>query len=377
LDNFKGLNPKFEVEYVDPDREPTRAKQSGIKKYGTLQLTVGPRDTKIEDANEEKITNALIKLLKEKSPTLCSLTGHGEKSFASQEAEGYSSIKKALADQSYEARDLNLLQEGKIPEVCDAIAILGPTKSLVPQESKIIHDYLANGGRAVIAVDLNLKGGEYSPEVIALLKDWNVKADVAMIVDPVSRMLGADASVALLANFSRDNPITRDFQANCLFPFARPLEIIPGAPPSLHVQWIGQTTPKSWAVADLKELSKGEVKLTPGKDRAGPFNGAIAIEGKQKDSKATKSTRMVAFSSSFFATNNYSRFAGNLDFFMNSVSWVMEDESLIAIRAKEEGPGKVELSQKSGTFIFLLTVILIPLAVAVSGLVIWIVRRRL
>jgi hypothetical protein len=55
----------------------------------------------------------------------------------------------------------------------------------------------------------------------------------------------------------------------------------------------------------------------------------------------------------------------------------MEDESLIAIRAKEEGPGKVELSQKSGTFIFLLTVILIPLAVAVSGLVIWIVRRRL
>ena len=55
----------------------------------------------------------------------------------------------------------------------------------------------------------------------------------------------------------------------------------------------------------------------------------------------------------------------------------MEDESLISIRAKEEGPGKVELSQKSGAFIFLLTVIVVPLLIAVAGLVIWIFRRRL
>ncbi|MGK5087998.1 ABC transporter, partial [Bdellovibrionota bacterium FG-2] len=78
-----------------------------------------------------------------------------------------------------------------------------------------------------------------------------------------------------------------------------------------------------------------------------------------------------------FATNNYSRFGGNLDLLLNSVSWVMEDESLISIRAKEDEAGKVELSQKQGTVIFLLTVIIIPLLVAAGGIAIWAWRRRM
>jgi ABC-type uncharacterized transport system involved in gliding motility auxiliary subunit len=66
-----------------------------------------------------------------------------------------------------------------------------------------------------------------------------------------------------------------------------------------------------------------------------------------------------------------------MDLFQNSVNWAMEDESLISIRPKEDGAGKVELSQKGGTFIFLVTVILIPLLVAAGGVVIWAVRRRM
>lgn len=377
LDNYKSLNPKFEVEYVDPDKEPTRAKQMGIRKYGTLVLNTDNRENKIEEVNEEKLTNALIKVLKEKSPTLCATTGHGEKSFNSQDAEGYDSVKKALTDQSYSIKDINILQETKIPEVCDAVAIVGPTKAFFEPEAKAIRSYFENGGRGIIAVDVSLRGGEYAPELLPLLADWYVKPLNSMIVDPVSRMLGADASVAILATFSKDNPITRDFQGNAAFPFTRPLEIISGAPAGLHVQWLAQTTPKSWAVADLKQLQKGEVRFDAAKDKPGPLNAAIAVEGKRKDSKATKNTRLVVFGTSLFATNNYSRFAGNLDFFLNSVSWAMEDESLISIRAKEEGPGKVELSQKAGTFIFLLTVILIPLSVAAGGLGFWIYRRRL
>ncbi len=385
LENYKGINPKFEVEYIDPDREPTRAKQSGIKKYGTLLLSVGGRENKIEEPTEEKLTNALIKLLKEKSPVFCTVSGHGEKSFTSQEAEGYEIAKKALTEQSYEVKDLSIVQDGKIPETCDAIAIMGPTKAFFPQEIQAVESYLNNGGRAVIAIDLNLKGsGEYAPELLPVLAQWHVKPDLGMVVDPLSRMFGVDSSIAISAAFSKDHAITQDIQgtqqdaqAKCFFPFTRPLEILPSTPPSLHVQWISQTTPKSWAVMDLKQLAKGEVSFQKGKDKAGPLNAAVAVEGKQKDSKATRNTRLVVFGTSFFATNNFARYGVNSDLFLNSVSWVMEDESLISIRAKDEGPGKVELSQKSGTFIFLLTVIIIPLLVSIGGLVIWIFRRRM
>jgi ABC-type uncharacterized transport system involved in gliding motility auxiliary subunit len=378
LEDYKGLNPKFELEYVNPDREPTRAKQASIKKYGTLQLLSGTRDNKIEEPTEEKLTNALIKLLKDKTPTLCAVTGHGEKNFSGQDAEGFDTAKKGLTAQSYEVKDLNLIQEAKIPDTCDAIAILGPTKAYFAPELKLIGDYLDNGGRAIVALDVNVKGGaEFAPELTALLKDWNVKVNEAMIVDPLSKMLGVDASVPILASFSKESPITRDFTTNCYFPFARPLDVIPGAPSGLKVEWIAQTTPKSWAVTDMTALATGQVKFTEGKDRTGPLSAAIAVDGKRAPSKSPRNTRLVVFGTSHFATNNYSRFGGNIDFFLNSVSWVMEDESLISIRSKEEGPGKVELSNKQGTVIFLLTVFVIPLLTAIAGVVIWVMRRRL
>ncbi|MGZ3709230.1 MAG: hypothetical protein ACXWPM_10850, partial [Bdellovibrionota bacterium] len=170
---------------------------------------------------------------------------------------------------------------------------------------------------------------------------------------------------------------TKDFQTNCYFPFTRPVEVVPGAPVEMKVQWLGQTTPKSWAVTDLKMLASGQIEFRPGKDRNGPLNVAVAVDGKQKDSKAPRNTRLVVFGTSNFATNNYQRFGGNMDFFLNAASWVMEDESLISIRTKEEGPGKIELSFKTGRFILLLTVFVIPLLVAAAGIVIWIFRRRL
>lgn len=377
LENYKAFSTKFEVEFVDPDREPTRAKQLGVKKYGTLHLAVGNRDTKVEELNEEKLTNALIKLLKDKSPTLCAITGHGEKSFTGQEAEGYQSARQALVNQAYEIKDLNLVQEGKVPETCDAIAILGPTKSYFQPEVKLIQDYLNQGGRALIALDVNIKGGEYAPELLPVLASWNVKPVWTVIVDPLSKMLGVDASVPIVASYSKEHAITKSFDMNSFFPIARPLEVLPGAPGGLTAQWIAQTTPKSWGVADAQQLAKGEVKFTAGKDRAGPMNVAIAVEGKQKDSKAARNTRLVVFGSSHFATNNYSRFGGNMDFFLNSASWLMEDESLISIRAKEQGPGKVELSQKAGTSIFLVTVLIVPLLIATCGIVIWVRRRKL
>ncbi len=379
LDNLRDLNPKFEVEYVDPDKEPTRAKQLQIKKYGTLVLNYGTKEQKMDEVTEEKLTNTLIKLLKDKNATLCFITGHGEKSISSNEAEGYQGIKKGLEGQSYDTKEFTLAQEAKIPADCSAIAILGPTKAFFDPEVKAIRDYLAGGGRALIALDVSIKGTETSPELVAVLKDWYIGVGNALIIDPLSKMLGVDAAVPIVATFSKENPIAKEFtaQQNCYFPFTRPLDVIAGAPADLKIQWIAKTTPKSWAETDFKELGAGKVQFTKGADKEGPLTTMMAVEGKLKGSTTATKTRLVVFGTSVFASNNYSRFGANVDLFLNSASWVLEDESLISIRSKEEGPGKVELSQQAGKFIFLLTVILIPLSIAIGGIVMWVIRKKL
>jgi len=377
LDNLRSLSPKFEIEYVDPDKQPTRAKQAGIKKYGTLLLTNGTRESKVDDPTEEKITNALIKLLKEKPQTLCAITGHGEKSFASNEAEGYLAVKNGLVDQSYEIRDVNLPQEGKIPANCDALAIIGPTKAYFGPEVKTLSDYLDAGGRAILAMDINIKSGNiYTPELKPILESWHVKQENAIVLDMISQRLG-DPALAVLPTFSKDNPITKDFKLACIFPFSMPLDIIPGAPPEMKVQWLAKTTPSAWGETDFKGLQKGEIRQDEKHGIKGPMIEAIAVDGKQKDSKATRNTRLVVLGSSFFGTNNFSRFSGNLDFFLNIASWVLEDEGLISIRPKDEAPSMIDMSLKQARFIMLMTVILIPLAIAALGITIWAIRRRL
>lgn len=378
FENYKAISSKFNVEFVDPNKEITRAKQAGIKVLNTLVLTAGERTQRVEDPNEEKLTNALIKITKESNQTLCWLEGHGEKAISSKEGPGYDTVQQGLKDQAYEIQTVNLFQEGKIPPQCSAVAIVGPEKSFFEKEIEVVKQYLANGGRVLFALDIDVKKGkDKSPELLPVLREWFVSFDEALIVDPLSRLLGGDAAMPILATFAQDHAITKDFQTNCFFPFARPLEITKDIPSDIKVNWLAKTTPKSWGEADFNELTQGKVKFTSGKDFAGPLTTAVAVEGKQKDSKAPNKTRMVVFSTSQFAANEYSRFGGNIDLFLNAMSWVLEDESLISIRKKEEEEGRIELSQKEGTYIQLGTVAVLPSIIALFGVVNWVRRRRL
>ena len=68
----------------------------------------------------------------------------------------------------------------------------------------------------------------------------------------------------------------------------------------------------------------------------------------------------------------YSDFYGQDLFLHTRAQW-----AILTDRAKEEGPSKVELSQVQGNVILLLVVIIIPAVIAVGGIAVWAVRRRL
>jgi ABC-type uncharacterized transport system involved in gliding motility auxiliary subunit len=153
LENIRGLSRQITLEYVDPAKEPVRTQEAGIKQSGTLQLATSTRNLKIEGLDEEKFTNTLIKLLKTKTLEWCILTQHGERDLNSTQSEGYQTVKTALQQQNYTVKDINLITEGKIPSTCSALAVLGPKKSLFPQEIKLIQDYLSQNGKALFAFD--------------------------------------------------------------------------------------------------------------------------------------------------------------------------------------------------------------------------------
>lgn len=379
VESFQYFTKKMSVEYVDPDRDPTRARAANIKKFGTVILEVGKKEIRIDDINEEKLTNALIKIAKEKNQTVCFLVGHGEKSTDSKEADGYAAVKDEMTSSSWDIKTVNLLEDGNVPPACDALMVVGPNKDFFDKELTILKEWLDNGGRALFALDPDVRKGEDNNRQInsAILAPWYVHVQHNLVIDPSSRLNGVQASIPLVRNFNRDHAITKDFQALSLFPLASGVEILKGAAAGMKSNWLAKSTAAAFAETNFKDLAAGKAKFDQGIDVQGPIDMMVAVEGKKPNSNASRETRLVVMGSSAVATNGFARHAQNIDLFMNAVSWLVNDESLISIRPKEIGTQAITLSQTEGRLIQLLTMIFVPLLTFGLGVAVYIRRRKL
>ena len=118
--------------------------------------------------------------------------------------------------------------------------------------------------------------------------------------------------------------------------------------------------------------------FTPG-ETAGPLAIAVAVDAhapfKQKPLEGKPHTQIVVVGNSAFATNRfYSSFA-NGDFLANSVNWLAGDVELISVRPKLEEARILVVSQGAFNFIRWSSWLLLPMAVASTGLFVWWRRR--
>jgi ABC-type uncharacterized transport system involved in gliding motility auxiliary subunit len=377
LENYRYHTDKIKYEFVDPDKEPGRTNAANVKKYNTVIFESGGKETRTEDLTEEKFTNALIKLVQSKTVTMCFLTGHGERAIDGSSAEGYSYIAKEMGVSSWVTQSVNLLQEAAVPANCTVLIVLGPTKAFFDKEIDAIGQWLDNGGRALFALDPDIQRGEdRNAQINKLLAKWFVRVRHEIVIDPLSKLLGAEASVPIVATYNKEHVVTKDFQATTLFPIASSVESLPSPPATLKVKWLAKSTPKSFAETDFKGLGKGQAKFDSGNDRMGPLDMVVAVEGK-REASAKADARIIVMGSSAMASNGYARHAQNMDLFLNSASWLADDESLISIRPKEDSAQPITLSQTEGRFIQLLTMVLVPLFSIGTGVTTYIRRRKL
>ena len=69
---------KLTWKIVDPDSDPALARRYGIESYGTIVLETKARSEKVLDAEEEKLTNGLLKVTREGKRSVYVVQGHGE-----------------------------------------------------------------------------------------------------------------------------------------------------------------------------------------------------------------------------------------------------------------------------------------------------------
>jgi ABC-type uncharacterized transport system involved in gliding motility auxiliary subunit len=356
-------NGKFTWKVVDPDREPALARRYAIEAYGTVVLETKTKSEKVSDADEEKLTNGLVKVTREGKRTVYVLQGHGEHELNNAERGGFTEAKAALERANYEVKPLMLAREGKVPDDAAVVIEPGPRTDLFPPVLEALDAYIGRNGKLLVMVNPFQNEG---------LKKWVAKYGVELgdnlIVEPnpIGRLFGIGPEVPIVQQYE-SHAITRDMGGvSTLFPITRSVDKGKTVPQGTNVQLLARTSPQSWGETNRDALQRGEAQPDP-QDPRGPL-GVAAVATKDK-------ARIVAYGTSTLASNQFLNLQGNRDFFLNTVSWLAEEEDQISIRPKDTRQSPVFLSAQQAQAVFLLPVVVLPALVLVAGIVVT-VRRR-
>lgn len=386
MDGYLGLSDKIKLSFVDPDKNPAIVKQYGVTTYGTVALESGKQETKVQNPSEENMTNAILKVIKDQKKKIYFLEGHGEPSLDNTQGQGYSSAKQALEKDGFQVEPLLLLQAGKVPEDADALVIAGPQKPVLPQEQKALESFLQSGGSIVLLLDPQTKSG-----LDGFLARWGIGLRDDIVIDPMSKMFGGDYAAPVVSQYMMHD-ITKDFALPTIFPLLR--SVTAQQVEGIKVSELLQTGSNSWSETDF---GGKKVKFDEGVDQQGPVTIAVVASTKPDSPEKTKpgedeqgetgkettvkisakAGNLVVLGDSDFANNTYFNFSGNGDFFLNTTSWLAEEESLIAIRPKERKDSPMHLTSDSGAALFFMGTIVFPGVIVLIGVRKWWTRRRL
>lgn len=417
LENYQRQSSKFKYEYIDPQARPGIAEKFGVKGYGEVYLESGDKRQLVQTVNqnerlsEVRLTSRLQQLTNSTTVKVYLLQGHGEH----QLSAGKSSISQAvqgLGDKNYTTAPLNLAVTSKVPQDAAVVIVAGPKRELFEGEVKALQEYLNQGGNLLLMIDPNT-----DPKLDSLLQEWGVRLDNRLAVDVSGEsVVGLGPAAPLVTEYGQ-HPITKDFgNGNSFYPVARPLEItsVPGveATPLLRTK----PYPSSWAESDLQSE---KLEFNADKDLKGPLTLGIALTRKQAakststpqasptlsplpspttqgkaspaspasptppaspsptpSSQTATESRLVVLGNSNFATDGLFQKQLNGDVFLNSVTWLnQQDQQPLSIRPKEPKNRRISLTTTQANLLILSSLLVLPLIGFAAAVIIWWKRR--
>ena len=387
LETYRYYSKRLNYQLIDPDREPSLAKHYQVRTYGTLVLEGLGKTQTVTTADEENITNAILKLTQEKERVIYFLTGHGERETSSFEKDGYSTTKAAIEKENFRVEALNLLVDPQIPADAALVIVADPQKPLLGSEIEALRQYLTRGGSVLLLLEPFFESG-----VEQFLKSYGITLKSDIVVDTMSRVFGASYLIPVVTEYGF-HKITDGFNVACFLPTTRSVTAADESPDWVELTELGSTSNYSWADTDFRLGQSQPPKFDESKDRRGPIAVAViaAISAKSGDDKKEEQKRdpednpetdskaqaqLAVFGDSDFASNSYFNLQGNGDFFLNSINFLAQQENLITIERPKTKSTPLTLSRFQGQLLFWVGLLLMPTVILVTGLAVFKVRRK-
>ncbi|MEC7985868.1 MAG: Gldg family protein [Myxococcota bacterium] len=430
MDSVKAQNRNITFESYDPNRDPTLARQYNItSQFGEVILEYGSEKQTLSDGfGEENFINTLVQLKSGKKHEICFSTGHQELDIdVYTSGRSMSIVTQKLQGQNYFSRTVNPLLMGTIPNSCEVFVIAGPSLDWTPPETEMIAKHVAQGGHLVVLLDVNA-----APTLAKHLERYGFDLPDNMIVelDPRNQILGGDPSFVLLntQEFS-PHPIINSLNTSIILQSVRSVSILPdrgGAPlakssinswgeksymtgpleidedvdiagpvPIIsiveiidpHRITVGQTTidlPKNENPTVI-DLNRSAETASADENEENDDTKPVASEDdsasdapKTEDWKRSPGAKIIVIGSSTLVIDDLiSTAPGNLDLFLNTISWMSEEKEQLSQRANDDKVPSINLNELQILLIWIISLILLPGSLLIGAVSTWNNRRSL
>ncbi len=365
--------------------------------------TTGSYDTSFD--GEGQLTSAIANVTSDDTPVLYHITGHGE-------ADTGSSVESLMRKQNVTQSDLNLMTSGGIPDDCDCLLINAPTSDYSAEETDTVINYLDNGGSAIIIAGYTAESMENFERILSAygmsLADGIVMESSNNYYQYPMYIVPNIENTELTSDLAEEN-------ANLLIPQARGIVSTAGDDVTLTELLSSSDGAYSKQVVD-GQISTYEKEAG---DIDGPFGYAYLAEKKAAENadeneenasddasdndeenaqdagedgaaedqetaaseEAQTGGRVILISAASLldeTINSSFPQISNLDFYMNCVAELCGDGGTenISVDAKTLTPEYITVPALQSVIWLAIAVFVLPLAVLISGFVIWFRRRK-
>ena len=403
LERYTRYTDQVSFKFVDLDANPTIAKLYDVEHYGTIvvihrfsskknssksksniskgkmPLSKDFRSEKIYSLSENAIVNAILKTVQTEQKKVYFLTGHGERLFTGGKSrKNLFALANFLRGDNYKTESLLLVRKKAVPEDARILVIADPKKDITSVESKFLKDYMNEGGRLLVFLEPNFGSDENNFEnLFSLLNKYGFQTPKSYVIDPQAvrfAMVGGNALTPFVASYGI-HAITKSLKGMAtVFPTSRMVNFKADPKIGLKGEELVKTGKGSFWVPKVevgdKALSYDEKSMN-----TGPVTLGAAASFQSKSNK--KEARMVVYGDVDFATDGYIRMQGNSNLVLNSMNWLGGEKDLISIRPKTRTGDPLLIEGNEGSYVWILTFLVIPIFIILIGTAVYVSRRRL
>ncbi|MCI8448203.1 MAG: ABC transporter permease [Eubacterium sp.] len=383
LKKYGELSSKVKVTYMDPAVSPSFyqkytqdrismnsiiavcGERSKVIDYSSIYTTSTDYQTYSTQTTgydaEGQLTSAIQYVTNEDLQTVYEITGHGETALSG-------GFKESIEKMNLNLQSLNLIEAESVPEDSEAVIINGPVSDFSKDDADKIISYLNDGGKVLVTT---MYMAEEMEQFMRILEAYELHLEGGIVIEASDGNFYQNP-LYLLPDISYDTITAGVSDEYICAPYAQGLTYPKEEDGAVIYTELLSTSDQAFVKKDVQNMTGFDKEEG---DVDGPFTVGIAVT----DTK-TQAQLIVYTSAAMFSDSADSIVSGNnSELFTAAVSSLAGEQqasSLIVIPVKEYTLGTLAVSQGTVMMTGLFTVIAVPAVLLLSGILIWLKRRK-